>query len=232
VRIAAAAGKAIVCAKPLGRTGTEAAEMLRIARDAGVMHGYAETEVFSPNVMKARAMIESGAIGDVLSVRAREAHSGPHATHFWDAELAGGARAVLTVSQVSTGRKNRIGFEIAGSQASLAWNGERPEELWVGRRGAPSELILRDPATPRPRDPASRRRRAHAPPGRARRRVRRHVPRAVPRRVRCRRGGRTARRAGLPTYADGHEEALIGEAVARSAAEGRWVTVAEELDRV
>ena len=43
------------------------------------MHGYAETEVFSPNVVKAREMIESGAIGEVLSVRAREAHSGPHA---------------------------------------------------------------------------------------------------------------------------------------------------------
>jgi predicted dehydrogenase len=54
------------------------------------MHGYAETEVFSPDVMRARAMIESGAIGKVISVRAREAHSGPHAPHFWHAETAGG----------------------------------------------------------------------------------------------------------------------------------------------
>ena len=90
VRIAAAAGKGIVCTKPLARTGAEAAEILRIVRDAGVMHGYAETEVFSPNVMKARQMIEAGSIGDVLTVRAREAHSGPHAQHFWDAETAGG----------------------------------------------------------------------------------------------------------------------------------------------
>ncbi len=90
VRTAAAAGKAIVCTKPLARTGAEAAEMLRIVREAGVMHGYAETEVFSPNVMRARDMIEAGSIGEVLSVRAREAHSGPHAQHFWDAELAGG----------------------------------------------------------------------------------------------------------------------------------------------
>jgi len=89
-RIAADAGKAIICTKPLARNAQEAAEMLRIVRDAGVFHAYAETEVFSPNVMKAREMIESGAIGDVLSVRAREAHSGPHAPHFWDAELAGG----------------------------------------------------------------------------------------------------------------------------------------------
>jgi predicted dehydrogenase len=90
VRLAAGAGKAIVCTKPLARSGPEAAEMVRIARDAGVLAGYAETEVFSPNVMKAREMIEAGSIGDVLSVRAREAHSGPHAEHFWNAELAGG----------------------------------------------------------------------------------------------------------------------------------------------
>jgi predicted dehydrogenase len=90
VRVAAAAGKAIVCTKPLARNAEEAAEMVRIVREAGVLNGYAETEVFSPNVMKAEQMIRSGAIGDVISVRAREAHSGPHAEHFWDADLAGG----------------------------------------------------------------------------------------------------------------------------------------------
>jgi predicted dehydrogenase len=90
IRTAATAGKAIICTKPLARDADEAAEILRIVRDAGVMHGYAETEVFAPNVMEARRMIEQGAIGDVISVRAREAHSGPHAAHFWDADTAGG----------------------------------------------------------------------------------------------------------------------------------------------
>jgi predicted dehydrogenase len=89
-RAAADAGKAIVCTKPLARNAEEAAEMVRVVRGAGVMAGYAETEVFSPNVMRAREMIEAGAIGDVLTVRAREGHSGPHAAHFWDAETAGG----------------------------------------------------------------------------------------------------------------------------------------------
>jgi len=90
VRIAAAARKAMVCTKPLARNASEAAEMVRLARSAGVMHGYAETEVFSPDVMRARSMIESGAVGDILTIRAREAHSGPHAAHFWNAEVAGG----------------------------------------------------------------------------------------------------------------------------------------------
>jgi predicted dehydrogenase len=90
VGVAAANKKAMVCTKPLARNATEAVEIVRIVNDAGVMHGYAETEVFAPNVMRARQMIEEGAIGDVISVRAREAHSGPHAPHFWDAETAGG----------------------------------------------------------------------------------------------------------------------------------------------
>ena len=90
IRVAAKAGKAIVCTKPLARNAGEAAEIVRVVREAGVMHGYAETEVFAPNVMRARQMIEDGAIGEVISVRAREAHSGPHAAHFWDAETAGG----------------------------------------------------------------------------------------------------------------------------------------------
>jgi len=90
VRIAAAAGKGIVCTKPLARTADEAREILRIVEGAGVWHGYAESSVFSPNVAKAHQMIEAGGIGDVLWMRAREAHSGPHAPHFWDAETAGG----------------------------------------------------------------------------------------------------------------------------------------------
>ena len=90
VRIAAAAGKGIVCTKPLGRTGAEAAEILKIVTDAGVWHGYAESSVFSPNIQKAYDMVAAGGIGDIKWMRAREAHSGPHAAHFWDAETAGG----------------------------------------------------------------------------------------------------------------------------------------------
>lgn len=90
VRAAAATGKAIVCTKPLARTGAEAAEILRTVVEAGVWHGYAESSVFSPNIAKAHEMVRAGAIGDVLTMRAREGHSGPHAPHFWDAETAGG----------------------------------------------------------------------------------------------------------------------------------------------
>src|SRR3954470_2001858 len=120
VRIAADAGKAIVCTKPLARNAQEAAEIVRIVREAGVMHGYAETEVFSPNVMKAREMIESGAIGDVLSVRAREAHSGPHAEHFWDAELAGGGALLDMGCHTIEAARYFFGKDVAVTEA-FAW---------------------------------------------------------------------------------------------------------------
>jgi predicted dehydrogenase len=48
------------------------------------------------------------------------------------------ARGVVTVSQVSAGRKNRLSYEIDGSKASLAFESEHPNELWIGHREKPS----------------------------------------------------------------------------------------------
>ncbi len=83
-------GRNMVCTKPLGRNKKEAKEMLDAVREAGVFNGYAETEVFSPAVVKTRQIILNGGIGKVTWVRSREAHSGPHSAHFWDQELSGG----------------------------------------------------------------------------------------------------------------------------------------------
>jgi predicted dehydrogenase len=60
--------------------------------------------------------------------------------------FGGRARGVLTVSQVSAGRKNRLYFEIDGSKRSVAWESELPNQLWIGRRDAANELLLRDPS--------------------------------------------------------------------------------------
>jgi predicted dehydrogenase len=79
-----------VCTKPLARNRAEARQMLAAAKKSGALHGYAETEVFAPAVVKARETIEAGGIGRVLWVRSRESHSGPHSPHFWDVEKTGG----------------------------------------------------------------------------------------------------------------------------------------------
>ena len=79
-----------VCTKPLARNRREAKAMWEAARKSGAMHGYAETEVFAPCVVKARETVERGGVGRVIWVRSRESHSGPHSPHFWDVEKTGG----------------------------------------------------------------------------------------------------------------------------------------------
>jgi len=61
-------------------------------------------------------------------------------------QFASGAKGNLHVSQTTAGRKNCIRYELAGRKESLAWNSERPNELWLGQRDRASELLVRDPA--------------------------------------------------------------------------------------
>ncbi|HEX7795940.1 MAG TPA: Gfo/Idh/MocA family oxidoreductase [Vicinamibacterales bacterium] len=56
------------------------------------------------------------------------------------------ARGAFTVSQVSAGCKNRLSLEVFGTKASVAWNQERPDELWIGRRDQANEIVLKDPS--------------------------------------------------------------------------------------
>ncbi|MCS7024736.1 MAG: Gfo/Idh/MocA family oxidoreductase [Bryobacteraceae bacterium] len=56
------------------------------------------------------------------------------------------ARGAYTVSQVSAGNKNRFEFEIYGTKAGVRWNQERPDELWIGQRNSPNQVIVKDPS--------------------------------------------------------------------------------------
>ena len=91
---AAEAGKAVLCTKPLGRTADEALRMLEVVERAGVFHGYLEDLCYTPKTLKALAAVRQGALGKVLWVRSREAHSGPHSDWFWNKELSGGGAIV------------------------------------------------------------------------------------------------------------------------------------------
>ncbi|MFX0099092.1 MAG: Gfo/Idh/MocA family protein [Candidatus Hodarchaeota archaeon] len=82
-KAAAENGKHVICEKPLGRTAEEAKEMLDAVTKAGVIHCYAENQLFFPMYDYAFKAIENGAVGDVYWVRSREAHGGPHSLHFW-----------------------------------------------------------------------------------------------------------------------------------------------------
>jgi predicted dehydrogenase len=94
IRIAAEAGKAVLCTKPLGRTADEAKRILDLVERHGVFNGYLEDLSYTPKALRAAELIEQGAIGDVMWARSRETHSGPHSAWFWDVEKAGGGPIV------------------------------------------------------------------------------------------------------------------------------------------
>lgn len=90
VLIAADAGKAVLCTKPLGRNAAEAKAMLRAVERAGVFNGYLEDLAYTPKTLESIEFIKNGALGKVLWTRSRETHPGPHSDWFWDPERSGG----------------------------------------------------------------------------------------------------------------------------------------------
>jgi predicted dehydrogenase len=134
--------------------------------------------------------------------------------------LEGGMRGLCSVSQVSAGRKNRLAWELNGSQRSLAWTSEEPEHLWVGHRGRPNELLNKDPGLMTELGASV----TGYPAG--------HVEgypdtfrglfAAVYADVAA---GRPSPDPAYPTFADGHDIMLVCEAVAESARSQAWAPV-------
>ncbi len=134
---------------------------------------------------------------------------------------AGGARGSVNISQLSPGRKNSLRYQIDGSSSAVAWDSEQPDSLWIGHRDRPNELLLRNPALMHAEGAAA----ARLPGG--------HVEgfadtfgaafTAVYADVAA---GRPSENPRYATFASGHEEMLIGDAVLESARTGTWAGVA------
>lgn len=113
VLLAAQAGKAVLCTKPLGLNAAEALEMLQAVEKAGVFHGYLEDLVYTPKTLKALDSTHKGALGKVLWARSRETHAGPHSDWFWNKELSGGGAIVdmgchcIEIARSFIGKENR-----------------------------------------------------------------------------------------------------------------------------
>jgi myo-inositol 2-dehydrogenase/D-chiro-inositol 1-dehydrogenase len=86
----AAAGKHIVCEKPLAMTIAEGEEMIAAAKKHGVLLMYGEELFFTPKYLKAKEMADAGAFGKIHLVKQSEKHFGPHSPWFWDANRSGG----------------------------------------------------------------------------------------------------------------------------------------------
>jgi predicted dehydrogenase len=132
----------------------------------------------------------------------------------------GGARGNLHVSQVTAGRKNSIGYAIAGSKHALSWQSEEPNELWIGHRDRPNERLTRDPALA-----GGLSRRFISYPGG-------HNEGFPDTFKQCFRAFYESILAGdfapaplFPTFQDGHREIILCEAILRSHREGRWITL-------
>ena len=133
----------------------------------------------------------------------------------------GGARGCVAISQVSAGRKNSLQYEIDGSTSSLAWDSEQPDQLWIGHRDRPNEVLLRDPVLMG----AMARAAAQLPGG--------HVEgyadtfRALFATIYADvAAGAPSARPPYPTIADGHDAMLVLDAVAESARTSQWASVA------
>ena len=302
VKAVLAAGKHVICEKPLALDSTETVELVALAQASGLVHAVCFNQRFYPIVHQARAMVAAGELGRVLLVsggylqdwllldtdwnwrlvveKAGElramadigshwfdnvqfvtgepiaevmadlhtfvtvrkhpegevetfaAHSlaaGPRVEEHMESDDAGGvllrfadgARGTCTISQVSAGRKNSMSWEVDGSSSALSWCTESPDDLWVGHRGRPNEILKRDPSLLHPSAAAT----AAYPGG--------HVEgyadtfRALFSAVYADIvAGKPSQAPAYPTFDAGHESALVCEAVARSAATGAWAKVA------
>jgi predicted dehydrogenase len=299
VRDALAAGKHVVCEKPLATTSAESAELLELAQKSGLVHCTNFNLRFYPIAHQARAVVASGALGDVwnvhggylqdwllyptdwnwrlepekggalravadigshwmdlaqwvtgrrieavfadlttaLPVRRRPAGEVETFAAAGDVErveapmttedianllfrLEGGCAGAAVVSQVSAGRKNSLRLEVDGSEGALAWDGERHEELWLGHRDRPNEMLLRNPALLE----ESAQVRTSLPAGHAEgfaatfRELYRAVYSAVAE------GGMPAE-PDFPTFEDGHRSNVLGDAIAASNERREWVEV-------
>jgi myo-inositol 2-dehydrogenase / D-chiro-inositol 1-dehydrogenase len=87
---AAAAGKHVICEKPLSVTLEEADRMIDACQRAGVKLMYAEELCFAPKYERVRTLAQEGALGRIYQMRQSEKHSGPHADWFWDVDQSGG----------------------------------------------------------------------------------------------------------------------------------------------
>ena len=102
----------------------------------------------------------------------------------------------------------------------MAWDGERHEELWLGQRDRPNEVLFRNPALMAPEAAA----RTAMPAGHAEgyadtfRELYRAVYAAVAQ-------GVVPDEPDFPTFEDGHRAQLLGDAIAASSRERGWVRI-------
>ncbi len=201
-------------------------DLLRFVTGLKAIEVFAELRVVHPKRLRPAtgtggstfSQEEGDRCGDSVDVRTEDAANVA-------LRLTDGAFASFVVSQVSAGRKNRLLLEIAGTNGSISWDGEKPEVLWVGHRSTANEIVMRDPGLM----DAEARMATRLPGG--------HPEGwydALYRGVKdiydfiLARGDQRVDKVPFATFEDGHEAILMVEAAMRSSAEGRWTRLEGE----
>lgn len=204
----------------VGDIGTHVLDMLTWLTGLEVVEVMADMETFIPVRQRPRQEVET--FGSKLVVATDTDPVDIHTEDFASLLLRfnNGARGVVTLSQVSAGRKNNFWWEINGSKGSLYWRQESPNEMWLGYREKPNELMLKDPAMMQPET----RKYSPYPGGHAE-----GYPDTFARHFgdvySYIRAGDFSRPMTFPTFEDGRKEMALCEAIKKSAQERRWVEV-------
>lgn len=118
----AAAGKHVLCTKPLGRNAAEAKQMLHTVEKANVFGGYLEDLCYTPKFLKSLASVKAGSIGRVTWAKSRETHPGPHSDWFWNKEKSGGGAIIDLGCHCVEISRNFIGKNILPVEV-MCWAG-------------------------------------------------------------------------------------------------------------
>jgi predicted dehydrogenase len=131
-----------------------------------------------------------------------------------------GVHGAVTLSQMCAGRKNRLFFEINASVQSIAWDSEQPNDLWIGRRESANGLLMKDPSLVSPET-----RQVISYPGGHQEGFPDTFKQLFSNIYRYIRAGDYSAAPDFPTFADGHYQMLLGEAIEESAKDGKWIPV-------
>jgi predicted dehydrogenase len=206
--------------RAIGDIGSHWLDLMTFITGLKVKKVYADFKTFHPIRKKPLKPVETftGKLLPPEDYEDKPIHTEDYASVLMHYE--NGARGVLTVSQISSGRKNRIFFEINGSLSSLVWNGERPNELWIGHRSEPNQVMMKDPSllSPEARTTVSY-------PGGHNEGFPDTFKQLYNKVYNYILAGDYSAQPDFPTFSDGHYEQVLCEAIERSAKEGEWVDV-------
>jgi predicted dehydrogenase len=205
--------------RSVGDIGTHLADLTCFITGLRILQVMADLATFIPERQKPKGPRETFSAETGGETETRRITTDDAATILLRYE--NGARGMMSTSQVSHGRKNALSWEIAGSAAAAAWHGETPDQLWIGHREVPNQILSRDAALMNATGAAA----AYLPGG--------HVEgfadtfHALFAQVYA--DVARGKRGAGSTYAsfkDGHHEMLFCDAVLKSAASGHWVDMA------